>query len=67
MHEIRIVLNETNIVCVTNNYVVQDFFDEFAGYTVHYVLNQTTHQFLDLDKTFAQNDVVQGDCLLFGG
>ena len=67
VHEIMIVLNNTDIVYVTKNYVLQDFFDEFVGYTVLYVWNQTTHQFLDLHKTFAQNEVVQGDCLLFGG
>ena len=42
------------------------FLNEFLGYEVLYVFNVTGNYFLDLNKTFQENQIVNSDILIYG-
>lgn len=68
MNEIGVYLSltHTRMVYISLSYVVQDFFDELLEYKVRYVFNYTAKCFIDLNLTFKQNRVANGDILIYG-
>ena len=51
---------------VSQFYVVKMFLNEFLGYEIQYVFNVTGNYFLDLNKTFQENQIAYGDILIYG-
>lgn len=54
------------MVYVSQLYVVKMFLNEFLGYEIQYVFNVTGNYFLDLNKTFQENQIAYGDILIYG-
>ena len=67
VNEIGIYLSfDLRMVYVSQLYVVKMFLNEFLGYEVLYVFNVTGNYFLDLNKTFQENQTVNSDILIYG-
>ena len=67
MNEIGIYLSlDLRMVYVSQLYVVKMFLNEFLGYEIQYVFNVTGNYFLDLNKTFQENQIAYGDILIYG-
>lgn len=67
VNEIGIYLSfDLRMVYVSQLYVVKMFLNEFLGYEVLYVFNVTGNYFLDLNKTFQENQIVNSDILIYG-
>lgn len=67
VNEIGIYLSfDLRMVYVSQLYVVKVFMNEFLGYEVQYVFNVTGNYFLDLNKTFQENQIVNSDILIYG-
>lgn len=52
--------------CAQHYNVVKMFLNEFLGYEIQYVFNVTGNYFLDLNKTFQENQIAYGDILIYG-
>ena len=66
VNEVGIYLSfDLRMVYVSQLYVVKMFLNEFLGYEVLYVFNVTGNYFLDLNKTFQENQIVNGDILIY--
>ena len=67
VNEVGIYLSfDLRMVYVSQLYVVKMFLNEFLGYEVLYVFNATGNYFLDLNKTFQENQIVNSDILIYG-
>lgn len=67
VNEVGIYLSfDLRMVYVSQLYVVKVFMNEFLGYEVQYVFNVTGNYFLDLNKTFQENQIVNSDILIYG-
>ena len=67
VNEVGIYLSfDLRMVYVSQLYVVKMFLNEFLGYEVQYVFNATGNYFLDLNKTFQENQIVNSDILIYG-
>ena len=67
VNEVGIYLSlDLRIVYVSQLYVVKMFLNEFLGYEIQYVFNVTGNYFLDLNKTFQENQIAYGDILIYG-
>ena len=67
MNEICIYLSlDLRMVYVSQLYIVKMFLNEFLGYEIQYVFNVTGNYFLDLNKTFQENQIAYGDILIYG-
>lgn len=67
VNEVGIYLSfDLRMVYVSQLYVVKMFLNEFLGYEVLYVFNVTGNYFLDLNKTFQENQIVNSDILIYG-
>lgn len=67
VNEVGIYLSfDLRMVYVSQLYVVKMFLNEFLGYEVLYVFNVTGNYFLDLNKTFQENQIAYGDILIYG-
>ncbi len=67
VNEVGIYLSfDLRMVYVSQLYVVKMFLNEFLGYEVVYVFNVTGNYFLDLNKTFQENQIVNSDILIYG-
>lgn len=67
MNEVGIYLSlDLRMVYVSQLYVVKMFLNEFLGYEIQYVFNVTGNYFLDLNKTFQENQIAYGDILIYG-
>lgn len=67
VNEVGIYLSfDLRMVYVSQLYVVKMFLNEFLGYEVVYVFNVTGNYFLDLNKTFQENQIAYGDILIYG-
>lgn len=67
VNEVGIYLSfDLRMVYVSQLYVVKVFMNEFLGYEVQYVFNVTGNYFLDLNKTFQENQIAYGDILIYG-
>lgn len=67
VNEIGIYLSlDLRMVYVSRLYVVKMFLNEFLGYEIQYVFNVTGNYFLDLNKTFQENQIAYGDILIYG-
>ena len=67
VNEVGIYLSlDLRMVYVSQLYVVKMFLDEFLGYEIQYVFNVTGNYFLDLNKTFQENQIAYGDILIYG-
>lgn len=67
VNEVGIYLSlDLRMVYVSQLYVVKMFLNEFLGYEIQYVFNVTGNYFLDLNKTFQENQIVYGDILIYG-
>ena len=67
VNEVGIYLSfDLRMVYVSQLYVVKMFLNEFLGYEVQYVFNVTGNYFLDLNKTFQENQIVNSDILIYG-
>lgn len=67
VNEVGIYLSfDLRMVYVSQLYVVKMFLNEFLGYEALYVFNVTGNYFLDLNKTFQENQIVNGDILIYG-
>ena len=67
VNEVGIYLSfDLRMVYVSQLYVVKMFLNEFLGYEVMYVFNVTGNYFLDLNKTFQENQIVNSDILIYG-
>lgn len=67
VNEVGIYLSlELRMVYVSQLYVVKMFLNEFLGYEIQYVFNVTGNYFLDLNKTFQENQIAYGDILIYG-
>ena len=63
VNEVGIYLSlDLRMVYVSQLYVVKIFLNEFLGY----VFNVTGNYFLDLNKTFQENQIAYGDILIYG-
>ena len=60
-----VFVNEVGIY-LSQLYVVKMFLNEFLGYEIQYVFNVTGNYFLDLNKTFQENQIAYGDILIYG-
>lgn len=68
VNEVGIYLSlDLRMVYVSQLYVVKMFLNEFLGYEIQYVFNVTGNYFLDLNKTFQENQIAYGDILIYGG
>lgn len=62
VNEVGIYLSlDLRMVYVSQLYVVKMFLNEFLGYEIQYVFNVTGNYFLDLNKTFQENQIAYGD------
>lgn len=67
VNEVGIYLSlDLRMVYVSQLYVVKMFLNEFLGYEIQYVFNVTGNYFLDLNKTFQENQIAYGDILVYG-
>lgn len=67
VNEVGIYLSlDLRMVYVSQLYVVKMFLNEFLGYDIQYVFNVTGNYFLDLNKTFQENQIAYGDILIYG-
>lgn len=67
VNEVGIYLSlDLKMVYVSQLYVVKMFLNEFLGYEIQYVFNVTGNYFLDLNKTFQENQIAYGDILIYG-
>lgn len=67
VNEVGIYLSlDLRMVYVSQLYVVKMFLNEFLGYELQYVFNVTGNYFLDLNKTFQENQIAYGDILIYG-
>lgn len=67
VNEVGIYLSlDLRMVYVSQLYVVKMFLNEFLGYKIQYVFNVTGNYFLDLNKTFQENQIAYGDILIYG-
>lgn len=67
VNEVGIYLSlDLRMVYVSQLYVVKMFLNEFLGYEIQYVFNVTGNYFLDLNKTFQENQIAYGDTLIYG-
>lgn len=67
VNEVGIFLSlDLRMVYVSQLYVVKMFLNEFLGYEIQYVFNVTGNYFLDLNKTFQENQIAYGDILIYG-
>ena len=67
VNEVGIYLSlDLRMVYVSQLYVLKMFFNEFLGYEIQYVFNVTGNYFLDLNKTFQENQIAYGDILIYG-
>lgn len=67
VNEVGIYLSlDLRMVYVSQLYVVKIFLNEFIGYEIQYVFNVTGNYFLDLNKTFQENQIAYGDILIYG-
>lgn len=67
VNEVGIYLSlDLRMVYVSQLYIVKMFLNEFLGYEIQYVFNVTGHYFLDLNKTFQENQIAYGDILIYG-
>ena len=67
VNEVGIYLSlDLRMVYVSQLYVVKIFLNEFLGYEIQYVFNLTGNYFLDLNKTFQENQIAYGDILIYG-
>lgn len=67
VNEVGIYLSlDLRMVYVSQLYVVKMFLNEFVGYEIQYVFNVTGNYFLDLNKTFQENQIAYGDILIYG-
>lgn len=67
VNEVGIYLSlDLRMVYVSQMYVVKMFLNEFLGYEIQYVFNVTGNYFLDLNKTFQENQIAYGDILIYG-
>lgn len=67
VNEVGIYLSlDLRMVYVSQLYVVKMFLNEFLGYEIQYVFNVTGNCFLDLNKTFQENQIAYGDILIYG-
>ena len=66
VNEVGIYLSlDLRMVYVSELYVVK-MLNEFLGYEIQYVFNVTGNYFLDLNKTFQENQIAYGDILIYG-
>lgn len=64
VNEVGIYLSlDLRMVYVSQLYIVKMFLNEFLGYEIQYVFNVTGNYFLDLNKTFQENQIAYGDIL----
>ena len=67
VNEVGIYLSlDLRMVYVSQLYVVKMFLNEFLCYEIQYVFNVTGNYFLDLNKTFQENQIAYGDILIYG-
>ena len=67
VNEVGIYLSlDLRMVYVSQLYVVKMFLNEFLGYEIQYMFNVTGNYFLDLNKTFQENQIAYGDTLIYG-
>lgn len=67
VNEVGIYLSlDLRMVYVSQLYVIKMFLNEFLGYEIQYVFNVTGNYFLDLNKTFQENQIAYGDILIYG-
>lgn len=67
VNEVGIYLSlDLRMVYVSQLYVVKMFLNEFLGYEIQYVFSVTGNYFLDLNKTFQENQIAYGDILIYG-
>ena len=67
VNEVGIYLSlDLRMVYVSQLYVVKMFLNEFLGYEIQYVFNVTGNYFLDVNKTFQENQIAYGDILIYG-
>lgn len=67
VNEVGIYLSlDLRMVYVSQLYVVKMFLNEFLGYEIQYVFNVTGNYFLNLNKTFQENQIAYGDILIYG-
>ena len=67
VNEVGIYLSlDLRMVYVSQLYVVKMFLNEFLGYEIQYVFNVTGNYFLDLNKTFQENQIAYGHILIYG-
>lgn len=67
VNEVGIYLSlDLRMVYVSQLYIVKMFLNEFIGYEIQYVFNVTGNYFLDLNKTFQENQIAYGDILIYG-
>ena len=67
VNEVGIYLSlDLRMVYVSQLYVVKMFLNEFLGYEIQYVFNVTGNYFLDLNKTFQENQIAYGYILIYG-
>lgn len=67
VNEVGIYLSlDLRMVYVSQLYVVKMFLNEFLSYEIQYVFNVTGNYFLDLNKTFQENQIAYGDILIYG-
>lgn len=66
VNEVGIYLSlDLRMVYVSQLYIVKMFLNEFLGYEIQYVFNVTGNYFLDLNKTFQENQIAYGDILIY--
>ena len=67
VNEVGIYLSlDLRMVYVSQLYVVKMFFFVFLGYEIQYVFIVTGNYFLDLNKTFQENQIAYGDISIYG-
>lgn len=67
VNEVGIYLSlDLRMVYVSQLYIVKMFLNEFLGYEIQYVFNVAGNYFLDLNKTFQENQIAYGDILIYG-
>ena len=67
VNEVGIYLSlDLRMVYVSQLYIVKMFLNEFLGYEIQYVFNVTGNYFLDLNKTFLENQIAYGYILIYG-
>ena len=67
VNEVGIYLSlDLRMVYISQLYVVKMFLNEFLGYEIQYVFNVTGNYYLDLNKTFQENQIAYGDILIYG-